>query len=379
MRMPSGVCYNKKVFNTDMQNDAISSTGKPLSLFVNSEGPLALRAGDIVSAEVVRVGPNNDAAVRLKNTLLNVTTEVPLQKGDMLSLRVERQENTVYLRLTGNVADSAGGIRNSILSALNELEGLSSGTEGMTKLLALVNALPESLRNELPEIDVINRFLVHVENITGPALKDLVQNGGMFFEAKLRILALGLETDPAASEFEAGRIIAGDLKASLLRLKDAFLSPAVFERMRIAVNTDELLGALNTVFRNIEYYQLQSRLTDTLQFFLPLIWKQLKDGEVIVRQYDHGSPGERSFSCAVNLDLERAGKVRVYLLLQSGYVNVSFGAENPAFVRMLQNSAPALEQSLLSAGLRPGRIEARQQQVVEFEQDPAATGLSIRA
>lgn len=361
-----------------MQNTPISQPGKVFSLVMGGTDALPLRAGEIVTAEVVKVGPNNDVAIRVKNTLMNVQTDILLRKGDALSLRVERQENAVYLRLAGTAADETGSIRNTILSALNKLEGLSSGTEGMTKLVELLSALPASLKENLPEIDVVNRFLLNIDDLSGQSLREAVQNGGVFFETKLRILAQGMEAEGSFVDGEAGRVITGDLKASLLRLKDTFLSPAVLEHIRTSVNTDDLLGALNTVLRNIEYYQMQSKLTDTLQFFLPLIWKELRDGEVILRQYDRGRPGESSYACTVNLDLERAGKVKVSLVYQAGYVHVTCAAENDAFMRMLRNGADELAKQFESAGVRIGHYAVHHQRRIDFEQTGSAEGLSIR-
>lgn len=338
-----------------------------------------LRAGEIVTAEVLNVGANNDVTVRLKNTVLDVQTDVPLQKGDTLTLRVERQENAIYLRLAGNAAEQqVGSVKGTILAALNRFEGLRPGTEGMAKLVDMLSKLPESLRQNLPEIDIISRFLLQIDNLSGKTMKDMVQNGGVFFETKLRILALGLEAEGAPADIEAGRIIANDLKASLLRLKDAFLAPAVLERLRSSVSPDEVLGALNTVLRNIEFYQLQSKLTDSLQFFLPLVWQELKDGEIIVREYDCGKPGERSYACTINLDLDRTGKVRVVLVYQAGCVHVTFVAENSGFSRLLQDGADVLEQQFRSLGLRLGHLAVHHEPKIRFQRNPADEGLSIR-
>ncbi len=337
-----------------------------------------LRAGEIVTAEVIDVRADSSATIRLKNTMLEVQSEVPLQKGDTLNLRVERQENSVYLRLSGHGAEEADSIKSTILSALNKFEGLNSGTGGMEKLVRLLAALPEPLKESLPETDIISRFLLQIENLSGKTLQDVFENGGVFFEAKLRILVSGMEAEGSSADIEAGRIIAGDLKASLLRLKDMFLEPAVVEHMRGRLNTDELLGALNTVLRNIEFYQLQSKLTDTLQFFLPLVWRELREGEVILREYDRGKVGERSFTCTVNLDLERAGKVRVNLVSQGGYMHVTCMAEKSDFVRLLQEGTDVLKGQFVSAGLRLGHVVVHHHPTINFESNPAA-GVNIQA
>jgi hypothetical protein len=234
-------------------------------------------------------------------------------------LRVERQENAIYLRLAGNAVQSADAVKNSVLSALNEFGNMGSGTEAMARLVGLLKLLPLHIQENLSEIDIINRFLVQIDQLGGKTLQDVVRNGGVFFETKLRILALGMEADGTAADIEAGRIIANDLKASLLRLKDTFLSPVIMQCLKDTIRPDELSDALNTVLRNIEFCQLKSKLTDSLWFFLPLIWNELKDGEVILRESDQGRPGGNSYSCTISLDLDRAGKIRVNLLFQGGY------------------------------------------------------------
>jgi hypothetical protein len=360
-----------------MQGSPLSQIGHVFSLFMNGKETLPLRAGEIVTAEVIDVRSDSSATIRLKNTTLEVQSEVSLQKGDTLNLRVERQENSVYLRLSGHSAEESDSIKSTILSALNKCEERNSGTGGMEKLVRLLAALPGPLKESLPETEIISRFLVQIENLSGKTLQDVVENGGIFFEAKLRVLAGGIEAEGSSTDIEAGRMIAGDLKASLLRLKDMFLAPAVIEHMRGRLNTDELLGALNTVLRNIEFYQLQSKLTDTLQFFLPLLWRDLREGEIMLREYARGKVGERSFTCTVNLDLERAGKVRVNLVSQDGYMHVTCTAEKNDFTRLLQEGADVLREQFVSAGLRLGRVSVHHQPTIDFENNLAG-GVNIQ-
>ncbi len=356
----------------------IRQTGQLLSLFTNGTETLPLAAGEIVTAEVLGTGAGNVATVRLKNAVLDVQTDVSLRKGDLLTLRVEKQENAVYLRLTGS-ADQSASVRNAALSALAGFEKLKPATESITELVSLLSRLPEGLRENLPEIDVISSFLLQIDRLSGKTLKGMVENGGVFFESKLRILAYGLEADGMTADIEAGRIIAGDLKAALLRLKDTLLSPSVLESLSTRVSTGDLLSALNAVLRNIEYCQLQSKLTDSLHFFLPLVWQQLKDGEIIMREYDHGKQGERSYACTVSLDLERAGKVRVDMLFQGGYIHVTCAAENSGFSQILQDGAQALEGQFKASGIRLGHLSVRHEPGLDLRKEYKGGGLSIRA
>jgi hypothetical protein len=365
---------------TSMQSSPLSQAAQIFSLCTSGREALPFRAGEIVTADVLSVRSDNTATIRLKNTVLEVQIDIPLQKGDTLTLRVEKQENTVYLRLAGNAVEQPDSIKSALASALSGFEKLKPATEGMIRLVGLLSTIPGPLKANLPEIDIINRFLLQIERLSGSTIKEIVENGGVFFETKLRVLALGLDAEGgAAADLEAGRIIANDLKASLLRLKDTFLAPAVLEHIRSRVSPDELLGALNTVLRNIEFYQLQSKLSDSLHFFLPLVWQQLKDGEIIVRQYDHGKPGERSYSCTVQLDLERAGKVRVNLAYQAGRVHVTCAAENSDFSRLLQAESDGLAAQFSASGLRFGHLAVHHEPKIDFRRSHVSQGLSIRA
>lgn len=359
-----------------MQSNSLTSSG--FTLFISGNDTLSLRAGDMVKAEVMTSGPDNTASIKLNNKVLTVTTEVPVRKGEMLSLRVEKQENAVYLRLAGNRVESAQSVKSSVLPSLDRFRELLPGAEGMIRLVGLLSNIPAGLRANMPEIELVERFLLMMNRITGTALKEALQNGGIFFETKLRILALGMDADSAMSDIEEKHIIAGDLKAALLRLKDTVLRPGFLDLIASTLKPKELIETLNSVLSNIEFYQLQSKLTDSLQFFLPLIWKELRDGELIFRESDSGKPGENSFSCSINLDLERTGKIRVNLLLQRGYVHVVCAAENKIFSGLLQESYGLIEKRFESSGLRIGSLTVQHQERIDFGIDRAA-GLSIRA
>lgn len=356
----------------------LSHVGQTFTLSMSGMDSLPLHAGEIVTAEVLHTGPGGTATIRLGNAVQDVRTEVPLQQGAALTLRIERQENAVYLRLAGNPEQSADVARTAVLSALNDLGPPESAAEAMSRLIALLKQMPAHIQENLPEIDILSRFLLRIDHLSGATLRDVVRNGGIFFESKLRILALGMEADGTAADIEAGRIIAGDLKASLLRLKDTFLSPVILQCISDSVRAEDLISALNTVLRNIEFCQLQSKLTDTLWLFLPLVWDGLRDGEIILRESDQGRPIGRSYSCGVHLDLERTGKIRVRMLFQSGYVHVTCAAENAAFSEVLRDGANALERQFRSAGLRLGNLAVVHQPAIHFV-GPFDPGLSIHA
>lgn len=363
-----------------MQNRAVSqSGGKSFTLVVSGSDAVSLRPGEIVTAEVLGLEGDHSVSIRLNDTVLSVRTDVPVQKGDVLSLRVEKQENFDYLRLAGSEAESADAARSDVPPAQGQPGNFMAGAETLVRLLDLLQGVPEELRGNMPEIAVMERFLLPLEQLSGKTLKDAVENGGVFFETKLRILAHGLEIDGPSADLEAKHIIANDLKAALLRLKDTLLRPGFLDLVaNSGVDAKAVLDTLNGALKHIEFYQLQSKLTDSLQFYLPLVWKELKDGELILRESDRGQQNERSYSCSIHLDLEGAGRVRVNLLLQAGSVHVSCAAENNGLYGLLRNSSGMLEAQFKASGLRLGSLTIRHEDNVDFDTHRAA-GLSIRA
>jgi len=150
----------------------------------------------------------------------------------------------------------------------------------------------------------------------------------------------------------------------------------ILQCLKDTIRPDEFIVAVKNVLRNIECYQLQSKLTDTLHFFLPLVWSQLSDGEIILRESDKGQQGGHAYSCTINLDLERVGKTQVNLLFQGGYVHVNCATENGEFSRMLRDGEEVLEQHFREAGLRLGNLAVLHQPEIRFS-GAQVTGLSI--
>ncbi len=114
---------------------------------------------------------------------------------------------------------------------------------------------------------------------------------------------------------------------------------------------ERLAAAADGLLRNIEAFQFQSRMHETLQLFLPLFWHELKDGEVIFRDSGRDQPGEPSYSCTVNLELERAGRLCGRLLFQGGGIHATIVTDNPKFHVLMQRHEGDLRRQFEVAGL----------------------------
>jgi hypothetical protein len=230
-------------------------------------------------------------------------------------------------------------------------------------------------------------------------LRSILENSGVAFEAKLLALADGSEatseshaqdiqraSQPSGSTAKAEgtsgdmfmmepgpsstapesldmRQLESDLKASLLRIKGKLeeLDKQVSEKAGSA-SVDEskrageakaaperVLQRVDAILKDVETYQLLSKLSDSFYSFLPVIWDGLKEGEIAFKRGRTGSQS-RPYYCLMNLDFERLGKLTVVAMMQHSEVFVSFKTDNPEFRSVLDENIPELRQMVHSKG-----------------------------
>jgi hypothetical protein len=300
-----------------------------------------------------------------------------LKEGDTILLKVEGWENELRLRLLPSAGDDIASLKNTILAALAALKGAKPAADDLKMLSALVNNMSLSLKSSLPELQMIEKLLPSLAGITGGQLKDAIQDSGVFFETKLRLMVLP-GTRGNSLFADQGQAAKNDLKAVLMIIRDALARPDVADSLLRSGEKPALLaGAVDNLLRNIEVLQLQSRLNDTLQVFVPFVWQDLKEGELIFRESEQERDGDRAYSCTLNLDLERAGKLRAWALLQSGGIHVNIAAENDTFANVLQENAESLKKQFETAGLILGSLTIQQPGAVNFT-FAHSNGLNLR-
>jgi len=368
-----------------VQGPLINRTGRVVSLLLGERPSLTLRAGEVVRAEVLNVASGNTVSIRLKGMVIEAKTEMPLRKNETLMLRVEGAGREVRLRLVGREGGgSPEALRESVLSALKGLSSARLDAEGLRAAARLLRALPAPVREMLPQLSTIERLIPGIERLASGDPGGFVESSGILFETKLRLLALRLATggvygnEARAAEEAFSSMVKGDLKGALLSLQDSLRDEALAGRLlRHNVNPDSLNTAVERLIRNIEFHQLQSRLNDSLQVFIPFIWKELRDGELIIRESYSGKPPARRYSCIVNIDLEGPGRVIAHVLLQAGCFHVSFVTENRAFADLLNEGLPVLERQFEASGLRAGSMSARYEEKVDTGK-AVSEGLDVR-
>lgn len=359
-----------------MQIPPTPQPSQDFQLSVGSKTQLFLRTGEIVQAEVLTV-TETAVAIRMKNSIVEARTTLPLKEGDTILLKVEGWENELRLRLLPKNGSDITSLKNTILSAIATLKGAKPAAEDLKLLAALIKNMPLSLTSSLPELQTLEKLLPSLASITGGLLKDAIQDSGIFLETKLRLQVLqGTEGKPSFAD--QGQAAKSDLKAALLILRDALDRPDVADSLlRSGEKPASLAGAVDNLLRNIEVLQLQSRLNDTLQAFIPFVWQELKEGELTFRESEQARDGDRAYSCTLNLDLERAGKLTAWALLQSGGIHVNIAAENEKFANLLQENAELLRIQFETTGLILGSLTIQQPGAVKFT-SAHSNGLNIR-
>jgi len=360
-----------------MQIPSISQTHQEPSLLVSTKNVLSLQVGEIVQAEVLTV-TDTAVAIRMKNTVLEARTSLPLNEGETLTLMVEGKGDEIRLRLIRGGSEDLRPVKDAIISALNTLKDLKPAAGDVKVLSDFIKIIPQPLKETLPGLGVIEKQMTSLEGLSGSVLKNAVQESGIFYETRLRLLAMGEGQSETASGQKLAALANSDMKAALLGLQKVLGNSAAVERLlQSGIKTDTLTGAVDNLLRNMEFLQLQSRLNDTLQVFLPFAWKDLKEGELIFRESERERPGEESYSCTVNLELERAGRMSARVLLQSGRIYVDVLAENGPFLGLLQEGEEILKGQFETAGIKLGGLSVRHEQKIDLKPS-GARRLNIR-
>jgi len=315
---------------------------------------LNLREGELVRAVVVAVSPSNRVSVRLKNRLLEAKSTLPLQEGEELLLQVELQEQGIRLRVVEGGYSQPERIRELISSWGAE----RLRPDEFSAWKGLIEGLPEL--DPLPELSTLKGFFPQMDLMAPGALKQLLESIGIFFEAKLRnaIIANILNRE------EIERLIRNDLKGHLLRIRQGLRHPEITRQLfKGKILPQELSRHIDRLIRHIEYYQLLSRLEESLHLFLPISWPHLKDAELVIKGTPRKPLERKGYLCIIRLELERIGRLLIHLFMYADRIHIKLLTDNERFKDLLQRSLRQLEERLTSQ-VKIGHL------TVEIEKEP---------
>jgi len=232
----------------------------------------------------------------------------------------------------------------------------------LTQLLAAGDSVDADILSRLKK-----ELMLNVDQPAGGALKTSLQNTGVALEAKLRAEVLtglieSLTTRQGGNaSAQAGKdphekaaaqtISHSDLKAVLLGLKAAIEGGQIDGSTRAGhAAQGTLTQQVDGLLKDIETFQLLSKATASFYTFLPLDWKQLRDGDIAFKQGGDMRRGTVS-SCRINLNLSDAGHLSVLVMKLADAYSISFWAEQPALKRTIENHIDDLKKTFRDKGL----------------------------
>ncbi len=176
--------------------------------------------------------------------------------------------------------------------------------------------------------------------------------------------------------------IKNDLKAALLELKQFIAekvedasgnlsvkgTAAASQGIQDAAPAKNIQGTIEGLLKDIETFQALSRTTDSFYTFLPISWKELRDGEISFKRGQGSAEGRSSYSCRINLDLQELGNLSVMVIMHNRDFFVSFKAEKPEFKTMLSSNLEELKGAFIEKGLSLKAVNTLDKGDASFEQ-----------
>lgn len=370
---------------------AKSSLDLPLNATVTFRvlGQQAGETGTEIRLQFVEVSTTSEGAT----TSQNVTTTS--QNASTNLVQTLAQELAANLSVGGQVSQNITASVEQLLKALPD-DTTTIPKETRDQLQSL---LQTSLRNtdqsiqnrvslllnqpvleEIPQLLDLNgvkeQIFTDMEKIVQIPLRTTLEDTGVAMEARLGVLAQSLPSEGEASsptdsvsasmvvKSSESTLLRTDLKAKLLQIKQTILdhdrqlatSPTAsngMETKEVAEKRMELGQSLQNVdglLRDIETFQLLSKLTNSFYTFLPVDWKGLNEADIAFKRSRSSSEG-KSYYCLVNLDFEERGKVTIVAMMQGQDFFVSFKADSAEFRSVLDNNLQELQQMFQQQGL----------------------------
>ena len=160
--------------------------------------------------------------------------------------------------------------------------------------------LPSNLKN----------FFPNIKDLTPEKLKEALINSGIFYENKIK----------------KGKIrdLNKDIKGILLSKKD--------------ISSEE-----KRLIREIESYQILSKLTGGIFSYIPVLWEDLKRGDIFMKK---GNKGKNVYFCRIDLDFKSLGKVFTGVFLFGKDLYLNFYVENERLKNLINNEMEELKKEL---------------------------------
>ncbi len=338
--------------------------GADLWISVKSDKVIGLiKNGDVLKAEIIKKTDDGSFLISTKKGLFRAASKLELKQGGHLRVRAELSESQLTFRVLDYKPPEELILEKRIAALLRSLNPQNTALKEL-----FIQTSDKKLKALLPELGKIEAILKHIETLNEgtTTLKESIRNSGLFLENTLK-------NSLTSNRLE--RLINHDLKAVLLKLK-AHIDSISKEK---GLNR-ELLNLRDTVdklIQTIEYYQFKSKVDQSIQLFIPFLWKDLKDGSLEFRK-TKGTPKNPLYHCIIKLTLVSYGKLLVVVTEETGSIHIGMFAERDSLVKLLKKHSSVLKERLHDRGVKLKNLTIESQMKLDSIERSITRGLNLR-
>ncbi|MBF6058352.1 MULTISPECIES: bacteriocin immunity protein [Thiomicrorhabdus] len=306
-----------------------------------------LQIGQTLKAEVLQT-QGNQVQLSIGNQTLWAQSSQTLNVGSKVNLTVQSLQPQIELRLTTANTDKAPNTQNltaNLQTAYRQfLPQQMPLINSFQQLNLMQPQLPATLQSALQPI--LDQLLKPQERLSGEALKQHLQNSGLFLESKL------------ANKDQAN--LQQDLKAQLLQAKQTLESQSGGERI-----TSQLSQALNQAVARITLQQLQLyEQPHITPFELPyLADRQAVKQRMAFKKTPQHPVYQWEVQLQLNLDeAELNAKIRMQ---KDHSFQIGLWSDDSELREKIENALPELETQFLDNALKLQSIRLIPQEPIE--------------
>jgi len=264
---------------------------------------LFVKSGENIKAQVVDILPNGGIVLRVKGQLVEVQSEIPLQKGNQLLLKIlpSTDKNNIKFQLISIVAKKTSLIELStnLINSLKFKPFFSNISFNSTKITDSI------IQN------FISNFKVDLSKF-----ESIIKNTGVLFETKIR----------------KNLDVKNDLKFKLLSfLNNDNISP-----------TDK--DKIKELIKDIQQYQYLSKITDTFWTFLPLLINDVENSDFIYKKMKKSKKDIHFI--LIPLKLKNVGRIDITIVYFEKNLNITFLSKNKEFLSTLKKDVQTLKKNI---------------------------------
>ncbi len=272
---------------------------------------------DLVKS-IQRQLPQNAKETQNRLSQIISTINKEIEKPDQIKIQSFEQ-------IIKKTIEKSQDLKISFYGEKHSIKHIGNITNNLNKIAKMIQNSPKLEQHK----QTILNFTKSIEHIN---LKENIQNSGILYESKIahNINDKDISNNPTVKQ---------DIKGTLIDLKND-----------IHISKDsKTLSLIDKTLTQIESFQANSLISSTFVSYIPFLWDGLKEGSM---QFDKLKK-EDSFSCKIELSLEKYGDIHMLLLLNQNSISISIEAQNKEFENRIKNDIGYLKKRLNAISLKP--------------------------